>query len=342
MTRKNLFPRVPRVAVVCALAGLAVAGLRAQTVPTLSAINQDWPETIKVDGIEILPVLKNVYMLAGGGANVTIQIGDEGVVMVDTGAAGQSAKLQAAVRRLTRKPLRYLIDSGPDPDHVGGNGEMVKFAGGTNGPQAGGGGGGGRPPNVGTAVIAHENAYNRMINGSRELPALTGDSLPESTFFTPRKDLFANGEPVQLLFQPAAHTDGDIMVFFRGSDVVAAGDIFRTDRYPMIDLMRGGSINGELAALNNLLDITVPERNQMGGTRVVPGHGRIGNESDVLEYRDMLTIIRDRVKVMIDRGQTLAQVRAAKPALEYDGLYGKDRDWTGDMFLEAVYNSLKK
>ena len=332
--------RLAQVGAIAGLATLAVVGLRAQQQPNTRALTEGWPETAKVDGIEILPVQKGVYLLAGGGANVTVGIGDEGVVMVDTGAPGQAAKLQAAVRSLTRKPLRYLINSGPDADHAGGNGEMVTWAGGTSGPQAGNGGG--RPPNVGTAVIAHENAYNRLINGSRELPALTGDGLPESTFFTPRKDIFANGAPVQLLHQPNAHTDGDVVVFFRGPDVVAAGDVFRTDRYPMVDIARSGSINGELAALNATLDITVPERNQMGGTRVVPGHGRIGNESDVLEYRDMLTIIRDRVKAMIDKGMTAAQVRAAKPSLEYDGLYGKDRDWTGDMFLDAVYNSLKK
>jgi len=327
-----------------ALVSGAVAGLSAQTVPTLRGVFErgEWPETVKVEGIEILPVLKGVYMLAGGGANVTVQIGEEGVTMVDAGAAGQATRLQAALRHLTRKPLRYLIDSGPDADHIAGNGDMVKFAGGTSGPQAGGGGGGGRPPNVGTAFIAHENAYNRMINGSKELAPLTGDALPDSTFFTAKKDIFANGEPVQILHQPSAHTDGDVIVFFRGSDVVAAGDVYRTDRYPMIDLARGGSINGELAALNTLLDITVPERNQMGGTRVVPGHGRISNESDVLEYRDMLTIIRDRVKAMMDKGQTLAQIKAARPSLEYDGLYGKAADWTGDMFLEAVFNSLKK
>jgi glyoxylase-like metal-dependent hydrolase (beta-lactamase superfamily II) len=329
-----------RAMVTLALAAVGAAGLRAQTVPTMTALKADWPETIKVDGIEIVPVLKGVYILAGGGANVTVQIGDEGVTMVDTGAPGQAAKLQAALRRLTRKPLRYTINSGPDPDHIGGNGEMVKFAGGTSGPQAGQGGN--RPPNVGTAFIAHENAYNRMINGTRELAPLTGEALPESTFFTPRKDIYANGEPIQILHQPNAHTDGDLVVFFRGSDVIAAGDVYRTDRYPMIDLARGGSINGEIAAVNSILDITVPERNQMGGTRVIPGHGRISNESDVLEYRDMLTIIRDRVKAMIDKGQTLAQIRAAKPALEYDGLYGKATDWTGDMFLEAVFNSLSK
>ena len=325
--------------VVCALA-VGTVTVSAQVVPTLRALTADWPETIKVDGIEILPVLKGVYMLVGAGGNVAVQIGDDGITMVDTGAAGQTAKLQAAIRRLTRKPLRYLINSHADADHVGGNGEMVKWAGGTSGPQAGQGGG--RPPNVGTAFIAHENAYNRMITGGAGLTALTGDALPESTFFTPRKDVYLNGEPIQILHQPAAHTDGDSFVFFRGSDVIAAGDIYVTTSYPRIDLARGGSINGELSALNNLLDLTVPERNQMGGTRVIPGHGRISNEADVLEYRDMLTIIRDRVQDLVTKGRTLQQVRAAGVLLEYDAVYGTQRDWTGDMFLEAVYNSLKK
>ncbi|MGE0444877.1 MAG: MBL fold metallo-hydrolase [Vicinamibacterales bacterium] len=324
--------------VACAIAA-GVATVSAQVVPTMRALTEPWPDTITVDGIEILPVLKNVYMLVGGGANVTVAYGDEGVVMVDTGAPGNAAKIQAAVRRLTRKPLRYLINTGPDADHVGGNGDMVTWAGGVTGPQAGQGGG--RPPNVGTAFTAHENAFNRMINGSAELPALTGPALPDSTFFTPRKDIYANGEPVQLLHQPAAHTDGDIMVFFRGSDVIHAGDVFLTNQYPVIDMARGGSISGVIGALNTLLDLAVPERNQMGGTRVVPGHGRISNEADVLEYRDMLTIIRDRVQEMQGKGMTLAQVRAAKPALEYDGYYGTPA-WTADQFLEAVYNSLAK
>lgn len=338
MNRKRMLRGAQASLIVCALvAGMATVS--AQVVPTLRALTEPWPETITVDGIEILPVLKNVYMLVGGGANVTIAYGDEGVVMVDTGAAGNGAKIQAAVRRLTRKPLRYLINSSPDADHVGGNGEMVEWAGGVTGPQAGQGGG--RPPNVGTAFTAHENAFNRMINGSASMPALTGAALPDSTFFTPRKDLYANGEPVQLFHAPAAHTDGDLLVFFRGSDVIHAGDVFLTNQYPVIDLERGGSIDGVLGGLNHLLDLTVPERNQMGGTRVVPGHGRISNEADVLEYRDMLTIIRDRVQVMQEKGMTLAQVRAARPALEYDGYYSTP-SWTADQFLEAVYNSLAK
>jgi len=112
--------------------------------------------------------------------------------------------------------------------------------------------------------------------------------------------------------------------------------------YPLIDGSRGGSIQGELAALNTLLDITVPERNQMGGTRVVPAYGRVANEADVLEYRDMLTIIHDRVQAMVAKGMTLQQVKAARPTLEYDGIYGKKPEWTGEMFLEAVYRDLSQ
>jgi glyoxylase-like metal-dependent hydrolase (beta-lactamase superfamily II) len=335
----NLLRKVQVCAIACAVAG-GVMTVGAQVVPNVRALTEEWPETVIVDGIEILPVLKNVYMLVGGGANVTVGIGNEGVVMIDTGAPGNSAKIQNAVRRLTRKPLRFLINSSADRDKVGGNAEMVRWAGGTNGPQAGAAAG--RSPNVGTAFVAHEASYNRMIAGSKEMPALTGEALPDSTFFTPRKDMYANGEPLQIFHEPNAHTDGDVIVFFRGSDVVHAGEIFRTDQFPLIDRERGGSIDGILGGLNHLLEIAVPERNQMGGTRIVPAYGHIGNEADVLEYRDMLTIIRDRVQALIDKGQTATQVRAAGVALEYQGLYGRNPNWTTDMFVDAVYNSLKK
>jgi cyclase len=316
---------------------LAVSSLHAQQVPTRRALDSEWPETLTVDGVEIVHVQKNVYMLVGAGANVTVHYGDDGVVIVDSGAPGQTGRLLAAVRRLTRKPIRYLVNTGPDPDHIGGNGDIVKAAGARLPATARAGA---APENVGTSVIAHENAYNRMLTGTPLLPPLTGEALPESIFFTSRKDIFANGEPIELLFQPDAHSDGDLFVFFRGSDVVSAGEIYRTDMYPIIDASRGGSIQGELTALNALLDITVPERNQMGGTRVVPAYGRISNEADVVEYRDMLTIIRDRVQEMVKKRMTLPQIKAAKPTLEYDALYGTRKEWTGEMFLEAVYRDL--
>jgi glyoxylase-like metal-dependent hydrolase (beta-lactamase superfamily II) len=344
MSNPRLLRRACVGAVVTAVLG-AVATLGAQVAPMVRAMTEPWPEQLVVDGIEILPVRGSVYMLVGGGANVSVAIGDEGVVMVDSGSAGNASKLQNAVRRLTRKPLRYLITTAPDPDKVGGNADMVKWAGGTSGPQAAAGGQGfgqnGRSPNVGTGVIAHEAAYNRMISGGNGLTALTGDGLPDSTFFTPRKDIWANDEAVQLFFAPNAHTDGDLMVFFRGSEVVHAGEVYRTDQFPLVDLARGGSINGVLGGLNHLLEIAVPQRNQMGGTRIVPAYGRISNEADVLEYRDMLTIIRNRVQALIEKKATLAQVKAAGVALEYQH-YGRNARWNTDMFVEAVYNSLIK
>lgn len=302
------------------------------------------PAPLVVDGVEVLPVQGQVYMLVGTGANVVVQIGEEGILVVDSGAAGQTGKLLAALRRLTRKPIRFLINTNPDPDHIAGNSGLVQEEGGLRGPRpAGVGGANPQGQNLGIVTIAHENAVNHMVKGAAGLPPLTGDALPASTFFTPRKDFFSNGEPVQLLFQPAAHTDGDILVFFRKSDVVVTGDVFVTTNYPVFDPARGGSIQGIIDGLNNILDLTVPERNQMGGTRVIPGHGRICNEADVLEYRDMVTIIRDRVQAMVKKGMTLQQIQAARVSLEYDGIYGGTTEgWTTATFIEAIYKDLMK
>lgn len=324
--------------VVAVFAAAAGRQISAQQAPTVRALTTPWPEIVKVDGIEILHVQKNVYMLVTGGGNVTAQIGDDGVALVDAGAPGEADKIVAAVRHLTRKPLRYLVNTSADIDKIGGNADIVKSAGGNTGPVAGVAG---RPANAGIMTIAHENALNRMMTGTPAFPALVGEALPESSFFTARKDFYANGEAVEILYQPKAHTDGDVMVFFRGSDVVSTGDVFRTDSFPVIDTARGGTLEGVITALNTLLDITVPERNQMGGTRVVPGRGRIRNEADVLEYRDMLVIIRDRVRDLVRKNMTLDQVKAAKPLLEYDGIYGMRKEWTGDMFLETVYRELE-
>jgi glyoxylase-like metal-dependent hydrolase (beta-lactamase superfamily II) len=280
-------------------------------------------------------------MIVGAGANVAVQIGEEGAFVVDTGGSGQSQRLLTAVNRLTNRPIRFLVNTNADSDHVAGNDVIVKSQRGTRGPQPGGGGGGAPGQNVGVVSVAHENAFNRMSTGSEGVPPLTGDALPASTFFTPRKDLFSNGEPVQLISQPAAHTDGDILVFFRKSDVVATGDVFVTTSYPVIDSARGGSVQGVIDALNAIIELTVPERNQMGGTRVIPGHGRICNEADVVDYRDMVTIIRDRVQEMAKKGMTLQQIKAARPSLEYDGIYGSTTGLgTTEKFVEAIYAGL--
>ena len=296
---------------------------------------------VMVDGLEILPVQGSLHMIVGAGSNVAVQIGDEGVFVVDSGGSGQSQRLLAAVSRLTNRPIRFLVNTNADGDHIAGNDVIVKSQRGTRGPQPGGGGGGAQGQNIGVVTVAHENAFNRMSAGSEGVPPLKGDALPASTFFTPRKDLFSNGEPVQLISQPAAHTDGDILVFFRKSDVVVTGDVFVTTSYPVIDSARGGSVQGVIDALNAIIELTVPERNQMGGTRVIPGHGRICNEADVVDYRDMVTIIRDRVQEMAKKGMTLQQIKGARPSLEYDGVYGSTTGaWTTEKFLETVYRDV--
>ncbi len=320
------------------LAAFAAIPAPAQQAPMITALTAEWPEPLIVDGIEILHVQKNVYMLVGGGANVTVQIGDGGAMLVDAGIADQADKVLAAIRRLTHKPLRYLVSTSADADKIGGNTGIIQAAGGPTGIVAGAVG---RPANAGILTIAHENAANRMRDGVPGLAPQSGDSVPVSTFFTPRKDFYANGEPVEVLFQPHAHTDGDVIVFFRGSDVISAGDVFRTDGYPVIDTARGGTIDGVIGALNAILSITIPERNQMGGTRVIPGHGRISNESEVVDYRDMLTIVRDRVRDMVKKNMTMAQMKAAHPTLEYDGVYST-KSLSGDMFVETIYNEFAK
>jgi glyoxylase-like metal-dependent hydrolase (beta-lactamase superfamily II) len=152
---------------------------------------------------------------------------------------------------------------------------------------------------------------------------------------------FFNGEGIQLLHEPAAHTDGDTLVHFRGSDVIAAGDVYLTTSYPIIDVQRGGTINGVIDGLNRILDLSVAEFRTEGGTLIIPGHGRISDSADVAYYRDMVTIIRDRIQSMMKKGMTLEQVTAAKPTADYDPRYGSTTPpWTTEMFIEAVYTTL--
>ena len=278
--------------------------------------------------LNLLPVQGSVSMLAGAGANITLQIGKDGVLLVDTPPAALVPQLLAEVRRLSDRPIRYLVNTSLDAEHIGGNAVLI-------GPAAGRGSGGAPFGTIGLnrpAIVAHENVLNRLSAGQPPTPAA---ALPTTTYFQPSMDFFFNGEPVVILHAPRAHTDGDSIVWFRRSDVLAVGDLVRLDRYPEIDLARGGSVDGLIAALDRIIEITVPERLQDGGTRVIVGHGRLCNEADIVEYRDMVAIIRDRVAVLVKKGQTLEQVKSAKPSRDYDPRYG-----AGDGMTEAIYRSL--
>lgn len=312
---------------------IAAAVLLAITACTSPAAAQQPDPGADRSEIHVLHVQGNVYMLVGGGGNITVQIGDEGVLLVDTGIASSSDKILAAIRQLSNKPIRYILNTHVHSDHTGGNEAIAKtginLGGGTN------------FIGNGAVIIAHGAVYNRMAGQAGEPPAPTG-AWPTDTFFREKKDIFFNGEAVRMFHQPAAHTDGDSIVFFRRSDVISTGDIFVTTTYPVMDLKRGGSINGIIDALNRILDLAVPGQKQEGGTMIIPGHGRLCDEADVFEYRNMVTIIRDRIEDMIQKGMTLDQVKAAGPTKDYDGRYGAESGfWTTDMFVEAVYRSLK-
>jgi glyoxylase-like metal-dependent hydrolase (beta-lactamase superfamily II) len=272
--------------------------------------------------IDTFHVQGNVYLLAGGSANVIVQIGSDGIIVVDPGGRETADAVLAAIRELSDGPIRWIINTHEHEDHTGAN-EVVSQAGVTvNGNPA--------------AIIGHENVLARMSLEDRPVT-----EWPLNSFFESKRDFYFNGEAVFLYHFPSAHTDGDILVHFRGSDVLVTGDLFTTTDFPVIDLESGGGIDGFIEGLNQALDIAVPAYLQEGGTYVIPGHGRVSDEADLVSYRDMALFVRDRVRHMIGEGASLDEVLEARPALDYDTRYDdEDIPWTTEMFVEAVYRSL--
>jgi cyclase len=288
--------------------------------------------------IRVQPVQGNVFLLAGAGGNIAVQVGKDGVLLVDTGAAAMSEKVLAAVRMLSDKPIRYIVNTHAHPDHIGGNEAIAKA-----GSRPGGGLVVAGPGGTGASVIAHEAVLFAVSAPTGETSPMPVGAWPTDAYPGEEKEVFANGEAIQLLHQAAAHTNGDSIVFFRRSDVIVTGDLLDLTRYPTIDETRGGTFTGVLAGLNRIMDLAIPENWEEGGTMIVPGQGRVADEADVMEYRNMVTIVRDRITDMIRRGMTLTQVKAARPTLEYDGRYGATTgEWTTDMFVEAAYRDLAK
>ena len=287
--------------------------------------------------LEVLPVQGNVYLVAGAGGNTTVQIGPEAIVVVDTKTAAVADKLLQAIRKLSAKPIRHIIVTSADADHTGGN-ERVSSAGryvrllDTFDP---------RGSNTNASIMANVNVLQRMSGPSGSAPPTPAGAWPSDTYFTDQWDLFVNNEAIEMLHVANAHTDGDTMVFFRRSDVISAGDIYTTTGYPRFDPAQGGSLTGIIEGLNRILDFTVAGENETGGTVVIPGHGRLSDETEVANYRDMVTIVRDRIAALIKSGMTLEQVVAQKPTRDYDGNYAGLGGPSPEQFVAAVYRDLK-
>ena len=338
------------------LAAGAIASLLAGTAVTLFAQSAD---------VHILPLRGNVYMVVGGGANITLSVGKEGVLLVDAGTAAAADKVIAAVAQLAKdvngatvarpcaglgcsgnefasllgtiaspappKPIQYIVNTSADPDHTGGNAKIAAA-----GTTYGGGPGLGQFVGVvkeSATIYAHENVLERMSAAKVATAALPTESFP-----TDFKQFF-NGEGIHLIHVKNAHSDGDTIVHFRGSDVISAGDILSTVTYPIFDVAKGGSINGTIRGLNDLLDLAIAEYQTEGGTLIIPGHGRVCDSADLATYRDMVTILRDRVQDAITRGMTLEQTKAARLTKDYDPRYDTPA-WTKDQFVDAMYQSL--
>jgi len=290
--------------------------------------------------LEVVQVRPNFYMIAGAGAHIGVSIGPDGVVLVNTGTREAATAVLAQIRKLTTQPIRYIIDTSADADVLGGNATLGNF------------------PSV-VNVAANENVQ-LAASRSGSPTALPPELWPSETFFESRRYVYFNDEGIEI-FHATGHSDGDSIVFFRRSDVVVAGHVLDDTRFPVIDLARGGSIQGEIAALNKLIELAIPPgplvgtppvgialptppgvlSSMPGGTEVIPARGRVYRQLDLVEYRDMVVIIRDTIKFYMDKGMTLDQVQAAAPAKAWEGRFGATSGpWTTKQFVEAVYKSL--
>lgn len=349
---------------------LAVATIATATVAAQSSPSPAPPALSKVEGLRVLPVRGNVFMIAGAGGNITASIGRDGTLLVDTGAASMSETVLQTLRDLERRvmasgipprgcvgvtqncswwsssnflsatsappaprPIAAIVNTSIDADHIGGN-AAIASAGRTFGvrnllDRA----------QLGAWIVAHENVATRL--SPKGVPSVPAAALPSEVYFGDEKKLnFFNGEGVVVTHIPRAHTDGDSIVHFRGSDVIATGDFVNLTHYPVIDAERGGSIQGIIDGANRLLDMTVVEHMMEGGTMIVPGHGRLADTADLAYYRDMVTIMRDRVRELRKRGMSLEQIQRAGVTRDYDPRFGRDAAWTPAMLIEAIFRTL--
>lgn len=259
--------------------------------------------------IKIHPVAGQVYYLEGQGGNIGLFIGNDGVFLIDDQYAPLTEKIVAAIRTLSDEPIRFLINTHMHPDHTGGNENFGK---------------------MGTLIFGHDNVRHQMqVAGYKEAPPLV--TYGEDMSF------HINGETVYVFKTPDAHTNGDSYILFRGSNVVHTGDIYRTTSYPYVDTANGGSFLGTIKALDLLIEISD------ANTKIIPGHGVISNVAEVRAWRDMLLVIRDRVKSSIEAGKSLEETQGAGLTKEYDARWESGRRiGSAATLIEAAYNDLAR
>jgi cyclase len=321
--------RLANSAVLAALIIVSGSGGSSASAQTPDGAERGGVTAAKSAGVHSFHVQGNVWMLVGGGANIAMQAGKEGILLVDTGAAGMTDAVLAAIREVSDGPIRYVLNTSAGPDHVGGNEIIAGLQGGSTT-----GKGRGPLPNV----IAQDNVVRRMSKpGPGGKTPFPSGAWPGDGYLGMHRNVFFNGEVVDIFHEPAAHSDGDTIVYFRGSNVLVSGDIFTTTNLPLIDAKLGGTSKGLLDALNAMLEITVPENMQEGGTYIIPGHGRVCDEADLVEYRDMLHEVRDRMKNLVEVQHLSAeQVKAKRPLLGWQSRYSRP-EWTADMLAETLY-----
>jgi cyclase len=304
-------------------------------LPSLAIAQTDF------DAVEIVPyhVAGNVYLLLGAGGNMAASVGEDGVLLVDTQFAPLTDKIVAAIRELTDEPIRFVINTHLHGDHVGGNENLRR---------------------LGATVFAHENVKARLQ--ATDSP----EGMLPSVTFSDAVSFHFNGEEVTVIpARTPAHTDGDVFVYFRGSNVLHTGDIYVTLSFPVADRNNGGSLVGHIDALNQIMELSLTAAGFLSGfgnapgayperpvgalgrphghtdTLIIPGHGRLADEIDVLYFRNMLAIIRDRVATWADRGMTLEQIKALRPALGWEARYGSDTGpRTTARFIETLYEEV--
>jgi cyclase len=287
-------------------------------------------------GLETIQIRPNVFAIFGAGANVAVHVGEDGVILVDSGSAAMADELLQAVKAITAQPIRMIINTNADADHVGGN-ERVAKAGVRINPDA-------FSDQEQASVLAHENVLGRMSapNGNDSLFPV--GAWPNETYTAKIRSMYLNGDGIQVMRQAGAHSDGDSVVLFRRADVIVTGDVLDLRHFPVIDPENGGSIQGEIDGLNHLLELTIPAMPLVlkeGRTLLVPGHGRVSDYGELVEYRDMVTVVRDLIQDMVARKMSVEQVKAANPTRGYRARFGRESGpWTTDMFVESIYNGL--